>query len=92
MTKAFISEILAMEAHGRVPEVTKKTENFQKNTLGSPLSKFLAILTLRVIPNTFSPFGKKSLWGCPLKYKAFSDCKPSRSDKMVYSYWNSSYK
>ena len=32
MTKAFISEILAMEAHGRVPEVTKKTENFQKNT------------------------------------------------------------
>ena len=29
MTKAFISEILAMEAHGRIPEVTKKPEIFQ---------------------------------------------------------------
>ena len=48
MTKAFISEILAMEAHGRIPEVTKKPEIFQ----------FFSIFDLKRenFSNFFTPF------------------------------------
>ena len=39
MTKAFISEILAVQAHPRVPEVTKKPEIFQFFPIFDPQKK-----------------------------------------------------